>query len=256
MNRVLVAVALLLPATYLVLWGPPPLLLVAACAVGVLCFVEFARISVARGATTPVWFGAVAGVAVVAAPRLDPTMFALLVCLGMAVVLFTRPVSAVWGDSASLALGLAYCFLPFRSAVELRAISPYWLAFALAVNWVGDVAALYCGRALGRHKLAPAISPGKTWEGAVASALASMALGMVLAGQLGPAGAMWRFAALGLAANLAGQAGDLAESALKRGAGIKDSGSMLGSHGGWLDRMDSSLFTIPVVHAVVGSGWW
>lgn len=256
MNRVLVAAALLLPATYLVLWSPTPVFLAATAAVGALCFWEFAALGARHGANPPVAAGIVMGVGLVVAPQLDAVAVLLAVAVGMSLLLFTRPPSEMWHGTAALAFGLIYCFLPWRSASGLREISPFWLVFALAVNWIGDAAAYYAGRAFGRHKLAPSISPGKTWEGTVASAAASVVAAVALAKYLGPGGSLPWIAALGLVANVAGQIGDLAESALKRGAAVKDSGSMLGSHGGWLDRVDATLFTLPVVHIWVRLGWW
>src|SRR5262249_5916703 len=128
---------------------------------------------------------------------------------------------------------------------------PHWLMYALLLNWAGDAGAYYVGRRFGRHKMAPRVSPQKSWEGAAASLVTSMLL----------AGWYLQFfvpevsvpAALGLtaAANAAGQAGDPAESAMKRGARVKDSGGILPGHGGFLDRVDSTLFALPVIYAYV-----
>jgi len=113
---------------------------------------------------------------------------------------------------------------------------------------VGDMAAFAGGKTLGRHKLALRISPGKTWEGAVASMIGSMAFGFLYLHYLVPTIGAWQIVAVTAAGNIAGQIGDLAESSLKRGAGVKDSGTMLPGHGGWLDRVDSSLFALPVLY--------
>jgi phosphatidate cytidylyltransferase len=115
------------------------------------------------------------------------------------------------------------------------------------LNWVGDSAAYYVGRKLGRHKLAPRISPGKSWEGSIASVAASIVFAVVYLTRLIPSVEIWQAVLLGGVGNIAGQIGDLAESALKRGAGVKDSGTMLPGHGGWLDRVDSILFAMPVI---------
>jgi phosphatidate cytidylyltransferase len=116
---------------------------------------------------------------------------------------------------------------------------------ALAPLWVGDTAAIFVGRAIGKHPLLPKISPKKTVEGAVANlmgcVLAAIALGALLAEPIAVS------AAVGLAAGVFGQAGDLFESHIKRRAGVKDSGTILPGHGGLLDRVDSLLFTAPVV---------
>ena len=124
--------------------------------------------------------------------------------------------------------------------------------------WAGDTAALYIGKAFGRHKLAPRLSPGKTWEGSVGSiagsALAAGAL-ILISDSLSAHGntlihisePMWQTFLLAAILNIAAQLGDLLESAIKRGAGVKDSGTMLPGHGGILDRIDALLLAAPVL---------
>jgi phosphatidate cytidylyltransferase len=145
------------------------------------------------------------------------------------------------------------------------------------VVWSGDVAAFYVGRVLGKHKLAPRISPGKTWEGAVASLIAAVAFGVgwvhvsapyfMAKWQLwccGPVGILYAgeipthialtrgsiplIIALAAVTNVFGQLGDLFESAIKRAANVKDSGNLLPGHGGVLDRVDALLFAAPVFY--------
>jgi len=137
---------------------------------------------------------------------------------------------------------------PLSYAVRLhglRDVGHLLLLFALVITWVGDSAAYFVGRAIGKHLFAPHLSPNKTWEGAVASFVASVVVGLIFA--------RWIFMPvpllLGMAAvgNVAGQVGDLLESAYKRSAGIKDSGSLLPGHGGVLDRIDALILAIPVV---------
>jgi phosphatidate cytidylyltransferase len=111
--------------------------------------------------------------------------------------------------------------------------------------WAGDAAAYYGGRALGRHKLAPTISPNKTVEGSIAGLAGSVLAGVGL-GSLLLSFPIALLAIASFAAGIAGQLGDLAESALKRSAGVKDSSSLLPGHGGMLDRLDSLLFAAPV----------
>jgi phosphatidate cytidylyltransferase len=124
------------------------------------------------------------------------------------------------------------------------------MTFGLAVNWIGDTAAYYFGRNFGKHKLAPVVSPGKSWEGAAASAAAAVLFGVFALPRFVSIG-MWQGGLIAVAANVAGQMGDLAESAIKRGAGVKDSGKLLPGHGGMLDRVDSSLFSLPVLYALL-----
>ncbi|MBV9441330.1 MAG: phosphatidate cytidylyltransferase, partial [Acidobacteriaceae bacterium] len=101
----------------------------------------------------------------------------------------------------------------------------------------------------GKHRLAPVVSPKKSWEGAAASVAASVLFGFLYLKTLVPVIAFWHIAVLAILGNVAGQFGDLTESAFKRGANVKDSGNLLPGHGGMLDRVDSSLFALPTVYA-------
>jgi len=129
-----------------------------------------------------------------------------------------------------------------------------WVYLAAFTTFATDSGAYAVGRLLGRHKLAPRISPSKTVEGGIggliAGALAAMALNRLL-GLDQPDAAML---ALGAGAAVAGQFGDLAESLIKRSAGVKDMGTLLPGHGGVLDRLDSLLFVVPLVY--VATRWW
>lgn len=180
--------------------------------------------------------------------------------------------------SASL-LGALYIALPLSLLVDLRddPFKRFLLVFILFSVWAGDIAAYYVGKNFGKHKLAPIVSPKKTWEGAVASIIASSLVAVavfyfqpqinaVFSGEEG----LWRptfnptvkfpvpwiyVIIFGALTNIAAQFGDLFESALKRGAGVKDSGALLPGHGGMLDRIDALLFAIPFAFsyaAIVG----
>ena len=121
--------------------------------------------------------------------------------------------------------------------------------YALGLNWAGDIGAYYIGKRFGRHKLAPQVSPNKSWEGSIASVITSMLIAGAYLRYFIPSVPISHVAGLTALANIAGQLGDLAESAMKRGADLKDSGSILPGHGGFLDRVDSTLFALPVVYA-------
>ncbi len=158
-----------------------------------------------------------------------------------------------------------------------------YLFFLMLLIWCGDVAAYYVGRAIGRHKLAPRISPGKTWEGAIASVIGAVIVGLLLFHYINPIAnafrsahllqtstepsghsstaafelaPLWFVALFAVCVNVAAQLGDLVESALKRGAGVKDSGTLLPGHGGVLDRIDALLFALPVglIFYIAGMG--
>ena len=144
--------------------------------------------------------------------------------------------------------GVCYIPLPLALLILLRSApgGTAWVFLLCAVIFAGDTAALYAGTLWGRHKLCPAISPGKTVEGALAGLAANLAVGMagkaLFLPEVGWAAALAFAAAVGLA----GQVGDLFESELKRAANVKDSGGLLPGHGGVLDRIDALLFAAPV----------
>ncbi len=162
------------------------------------------------------------------------------------------------GGQWLVGLVLLGCWL---ALYELRLLGTYPLISSMAVVWVADIAAYFVGRAIGRRKLAPAISPGKSWEGAIGGALAVMLVGFLVA-WLGQA--LWSAAGATLPARLVSAqghwvagivliglaalsiVGDLHESLLKRQAGVKDSGWILPGHGGVLDRIDALIPTMPV----------
>ena len=168
-------------------------------------------------------------------------------------------------------LAIPYIVLPMVSLVFIREAGGGGLVllfFLFFVVWTGDICAYFVGSSIGRHLMAPRISPKKTWEGAVASFLGSVLVGSlvlsfsdkvpsVVQGFLSPrlphstswfAGTpMWVSVLLAIPVNVAAQTGDLVESMIKRGAGLKDSGSLLPGHGGVLDRIDALLFAAPIV---------
>ena len=150
-----------------------------------------------------------------------------------------------------------YIAFPLACLVAIRRMEaggPALLALVLIVTWVGDIAAMYAGRAFGKRKLAPRISPGKTVEGSIASLVFAVAVCWALVeyalprfkGMAGVHPAIWVPLLLGVGINIAAQLGDLVESAIKRGAGVKDSGTLLPGHGGVLDRIDALLLSAPV----------
>ncbi len=126
---------------------------------------------------------------------------------------------------------------------------PGWLFITLCLAFFSDTVAYIFGRLWGRHKLYPAVSPGKTWEGSVGGLVGGM-LATVVAGSLllVPELSLGHAVVLGIVGSMVGQLGDLFESMLKRGYGVKDSSSLLGAHGGMLDRVDALLFVAPVVY--------
>ena len=145
-------------------------------------------------------------------------------------------------------VGLVVLFPTWLALVQLRIPGPGILLAILAVVWMADIAAYFSGKAFGKHKLAPSISPGKTWEGAIGAGLGVVLYGLVLrfVFSFEPVPlALWVLCLLAVTA--ISIIGDLYESMLKRQAGIKDSSNVLPGHGGVLDRIDSLTSTLPVV---------
>ncbi|MFZ4537911.1 phosphatidate cytidylyltransferase [Propionivibrio sp.] len=160
---------------------------------------------------------------------------------------WTLPKSAL-----GLAIGLLLILPTWLALVQLRQAGALALIAIMATVWVADIAAYSFGRTLGRHKLAPGISPGKTWEGALGGGVAVIVYGFILAPKL-PAALSENYALLLLVLVLLtviSVIGDLFESLLKREAGLKDSSNILPGHGGVLDRIDSLTSTLPLVALV------
>ncbi len=123
-----------------------------------------------------------------------------------------------------------------------------WLLFSMLVVFACDTGAYAVGRLVGRHRMAPRVSPNKTWEGAAGGFAASVGAALLVGVVFELAAPVWQQALIGAVASVAAQVGDLAESVLKRAANVKDSGSIMPGHGGILDRLDSILFALPAVY--------
>jgi phosphatidate cytidylyltransferase len=244
MKRVLTALALLPVAFYGIFFASQPVFTGIVAVMALLCYYEYTGIVAKQGIAGPLWAGYPMGLLMLLDVPFARLMAAVLLALGLSV----RELPKVLLFAATTALGVLYIFGGWRCAIDLRAMGVHWLLFALAVNWAGDIAAFYSGRAFGKHKLAPAVSPGKSWEGAIGSLIAAVLFGYAFFVYYKPTIALPHMLGLSVLANAAGQLGDLAESAIKRGAGVKDSSTLLPGHGGFLDRFDSSIFTMPVVY--------
>ncbi len=256
MKRVLTALLLVPCVTGVVFFAPPVAVSAGLAAAALLCLREFFGIAQAGGTRTFRVVGYGATTVLIFAPQLpQPGFFVGLVVLLLLLSLGPeRTASEAASAVGSTLLGVIYIGGPFALGRELHGVSPHWLFWVLLLNWVGDSAAYYAGRAFGRHKLAPRVSPNKTWEGSVASVAVAAAVGLGYWVYFTPQpelGRLWVIL-LAVAVNVAGQAGDLAESLLKRGVGVKDSGDLLPGHGGMLDRVDGVLFSVPVLYLALG----
>ncbi len=179
-----------------------------------------------------------------------PTSLFFLFVLGLTVLtLFTRRPLVESLPSAGISCSaLLLVAFPLSFAVRLHnhsTFGPRLLLFALVLTWAADTTAYFVGRAIGKHPLAPHISPKKTWEGSIGSMIGSLLVAYAFSFWIPiPLVHLLIMAVLG---NIAGQMGDLLESAYKRSAGVKDSGGLLPGHGGVLDRIDALILCIPVV---------
>jgi phosphatidate cytidylyltransferase len=180
--------------------------------------------------------------------------------------------SSGYPAATASSFAFAYIAIPMALLVQIRQQpgGAILVIYTLLAVWAGDIFAYFVGKSLGRHLMSPRISPKKTWEGAIASVAASVIIGtlwlqhapgisswLLQAGLIDRQSGMWEmqrpalFPMIVLSAivNFAAQLGDLVESLIKRGAGVKDSGTILPGHGGMLDRIDAMLFAVPVVWA-------
>jgi phosphatidate cytidylyltransferase len=273
MKRVYTALILIPQVLLLVFVGPDWLFTMAIAAVAALASWEFLGLAEKAGATPPRIAVVLAVLALFVStlkwPIQNPATLGTLgiLCLGLLVYCtFFRPVGQIMADvSASIFcliyIGFTLLVLPALRVDQEGGNGPSLITFLLCAVWAGDTAAYYVGRAWGRHKLAPTLSPNKTWEGTLASVGGSLLSTGILLGlaqllqrwdvgwrlSYSGGGAWWYWLGLAVVVNVAAQVGDLAESALKRSAGVKDSGSLLPGHGGVLDRIDALLLAAPVL---------
>jgi phosphatidate cytidylyltransferase len=269
MKRILTAILLILGVVALIFLGQLWMLTVVSCLIAELAAFEYVTLANSAGGRTSGWWMA-AATAVMFAFTLPgfhfeaelPVLSALALLL-LAWTGFRGPLDRVLPDTALGLFGLVYIAYPLSLLPMLwnRDDGKPLLLFLMVCVWAGDIAALYVGRAFGRHKLS-SLSPNKTWEGSLASVAGSVLAGLavVAAGEFLSARGntvlhilepVWQSVVLAVIINLAAQLGDLLESAIKRGAGVKDSGTLLPGHGGVLDRIDALLLAAPVLWCVL-----
>lgn len=182
------------------------------------------------------------------APSLDEVLFLFVAGIAALTLWTKRPLVEGLPAAGISCSGFLLVAFPLSFGIRVHGLGnqgPWLLFFALVITWAGDTAAYFVGRAMGKHSLAPHLSPKKTWEGTLASFIGSLLVALFFVRWIN---APWpHLLAMSGIANVAGQAGDLLESAYKRSAGVKDSGSLLPGHGGILDRIDALILAIPVV---------
>ena len=272
MKRILTAIILILAVFALIFFGQLWMITLAAAIVAVLATYEYVQLAAIGTETNggklriPLWWMAL-GTALAFVVTLPdfPVEAQLPVLSALTLALFTwngfhSPLPQVLPNTAEGIFGLIWIAYPLTLIPLLwkKEDGPALVVFLMVCVWAGDIAALYIGRAFGKHKLAPRLSPGKTWEGSIASIVGSvLAAALVIwIGDLLTARGnlvlhitepLWQTLVLAGILNIAAQLGDLLESAIKRGAGVKDSGTMLPGHGGILDRIDALLLATPVL---------
>jgi len=287
LKRIATAVVLIPIVLLLILRGPVPVLAVVAAGVALLTAQEFLKLTGSYSVQPLRWptyvFIALffLGLALSAGgetPQLWTIKFVLSMAFAAAIAPFLfltitmrrAELSSAYPASAASVFAFVYIALPLGMLVQMRqqAAGAIYLLYLMLVVWAGDTLAYFVGRSLGRHRMSPRVSPGKTWEGAVASMAASLLVGIFVlnhAPQISSAllrvglikrpdgmfglekPELWPIVLLTIAVNVAAQLGDLVESLIKRGAGVKDSGTLLPGHGGMLDRIDALLFAAPVL---------
>jgi phosphatidate cytidylyltransferase len=288
-KRVATAVVLIPLVLLLGLQAPLYVLALVAGAVALLAIAEFLKLvthytvqplSLATYSFVTLFFLFVIVATTNRTPLVETTaiLYGLAIAAGLAPFVFLtvamRRNNLVGGYPAAAASTFAfgYIAIPMALLVAIRQqpAGAIWTVYTLLAVWAGDIFAYFVGKSLGRHLMSPEISPKKTWEGAVASVIASVIIGtlwiqhapgisstLLRIGLIDRRDGMfgleqpqlWPIIVLTAAVNVAAQLGDLVESLIKRGAGVKDSGTILPGHGGMLDRIDAMLFAVPVVWA-------
>jgi phosphatidate cytidylyltransferase len=287
LTRIATAIVLIPIVMLLVLRAPVSLLAVLAAAVALVTIQEFLKLTESYGVQplrlpTYIFVGLLFLLLAAAAAADTPQISALkfLIAIGFAaaiapflfltIAMRRAQLRSAYPAAAASAFAFVYIALPMAMLVQLRQqlAGAFWLLYLLLVVWAGDIFAYFVGRAIGRHLMASRISPKKTWEGAAASLIASLAVATLLFNYALPISSfllrlgliarrdglfgleqpqLWPIILLTIALNVAAQLGDLVESLIKRGAGVKDSGSILPGHGGMFDRIDALLFAAPVL---------
>jgi phosphatidate cytidylyltransferase len=244
---------------------PPWATLVLAALAAAIAGAELAGLARALGArVSPLFAGTAASAATVAiaapdffpdrvpAEALPALLLATTIAAGLLILASTPPGPAVFTGAAALLLAPAYVGLPLGTLAAIHAMcGPKTMVWMIAVIAASDSAQYYTGRALGRRKLAPLVSPGKTIEGAIGGFVVAPLAAMAIAPWGLPEAPLLLAALAGLILAAFGIAGDLFESLLKRGAGMKDSSTLIPGHGGVLDRIDAYLFAAPVFYLLL-----
>jgi phosphatidate cytidylyltransferase len=267
----LLTAAILIPLVVIAIWWGPNWLIAIACGfVAIAAMLEFFSVAARHGVQAYKLWSCLGAAGIVAqewyasrmasvirlsdlldrSPKVTLEFVLFGFVLGVALIALgsRRMLAEVLPSISVSAAGLVFVVLPFSAVVRLHGVDilgPQLLLFTVVMVWVGDTAAYFVGSSIGRWKMAPEISPNKTWEGAIANFLGALFVAAVFGYwmKLQPA----HMLAMAVVGSVAGQIGDLFESAWKRSAGVKDSGTILPGHGGMLDRIDALILAAPAV---------
>ena len=235
-------------------YGPRELLLALAVALAAIGAWEFCRLASGAALRPPSVLMAVWAGALVVNGHLEGDHTLAVLAAGLPVslawFLIRGPGERVFADWGATVAGSLYLGLPLSFALLIFAQEQgrEWLLLALLAAFATDTSAYLVGRPLGRHRMAPAISPGKSWEGAAGGLAGGAGACLALASILDLPLTLAEAALVGAAVGVTAQLGDLAESLLKRAAGAKEAGGLIPGHGGLLDRMDSVAFVLVVLY--------
>jgi phosphatidate cytidylyltransferase len=284
LKRVLTALVLIPIVVLLVLRAPVPVLVFVAAVVALLAIHELLKLAEAYGIRplqlpTYIFVGIfflLIAVSPAATPLLSTSGFSLIALsasvlapfIFLAITMRRDELSSPFPAAAASSFAFIYIAVPMACLAQLRAQwqGSFFLLYLLLVVWAGDIFAYFVGKSLGTHRMSPRVSPKKTWEGATASVIATVGVGMLMFHYAVPISTallrahlierqdgvfaepkLWPIVILSIVLNIAAQFGDLVESLIKRGAGAKDSGAILPGHGGMFDRIDALLFAAPVL---------
>jgi phosphatidate cytidylyltransferase len=258
LKRLVSAICILPPLALVVYYGAPVHFLLLVTIIVGLGLVEFYRMLSDKGFPCWKWLGSAAGMVLPLAFYLGGTashvaVTAIIILMFIAGLFARQDLASALQSIAFTLLGIFYIgwLLSYVLLLRLFVDGPGIVFFVFGVVWLGDAAALVGGTLMGRHKLAPIISPRKTIEGAVGGVIGSLG-GAIFAGPLLLASlTLVQCVLAGIILAILGQLGDLSESLVKRGSGIKDSGMLIPGHGGILDKVDGILFGAPAFYFFV-----
>ncbi|HUJ14791.1 MAG TPA: phosphatidate cytidylyltransferase [Thermoanaerobaculia bacterium] len=257
-TRELTALVLSPIAIYIIGWSPPYVYDATIALIAALALYEFLLLGRRKGYAVPMTLCILVMLFIVLAFVLEPIsvemgVFLTLLVIPASFVFTPGPLENALQSSAIAVMATLYVGMLGGSLIRLRndfprEIGPKLVFLLLLVVWLGDAGAYYVGKRFGRHKLSPVISPKKTIEGLIGGILTSIITAIVIHFTFFPQFPLVHAVIAGVILSIAGVIGDLAESMWKRSAAVKDSGTLIPGHGGFLDRFDSIFFTAPILY--------